>query len=134
MIKKIGFIVLLIAVIGVCTGIYLWNKPHETVDDKKGVEITAVALSAEYGSNEQQANAKYLNKVIEVSGVVAETEQNQDGGTMVILEASDPMAGVQCAMREKGITVNKGGNVTIKGFCSGNGIMGVSLTDCIIKK
>lgn len=125
---------LLLAAIGVGTGIYLWNKPHETVDDKQGVEITAMALSAEFGGNEQQANTKYLNKVIEVSGKVTETEQNQDGGMMVILETGDPMAGVQCAMREKGITVNKGDNVTIKGFCSGNGIMGVSLTDCIIKK
>lgn len=134
MLKKIVIVILLLAAMGVGTGIYLWNKPPETVDDKKGVEITAIALSAEYVGNEQQANAKYLNKVIEVSGVVTETEQNQDGGMMVILETGDPMAGVQCAMREKGITVNKGATVTIKGFCSGNGIMGVSLTDCIIKK
>lgn len=134
MLKKIIIAVLLLGAIGVGTGMYLWNKPPETVDDKKGVEITAMALSAEYVSSEQQANTKYLNKVIEVSGTVAETEQNQDGGMMVILQTGDPMAGIQCAMREKGVTANKGDSITIKGFCSGNSIMGVSLTDCIIKK
>lgn len=134
MIKKIIFAILALVLIGVGTGIYLWNKPHETVDNKKGVEITAAALTQAYSSNEQQANAVYLNKVIEVSGSVSETEQNQDGGLMVILDTGDPVAGVQCTMREKGVAVSKGQNITIKGFCSGSSITGVSLTDCIIKK
>jgi hypothetical protein len=35
-------------------------------------------------------------------------------------------------MREKGVKVTTGQTVTIKGFCSGSGITGVSLTDCIL--
>lgn len=123
-----------LALIGVGTGMYLWNKKPETVDDKKGIVVTALALAQAYTANEQQANTLYLNKVIEVTGTVSETEQNQDGGLMVILDSGDPTAGVQCAMREKGQQVTKGQNLTIKGFCSGNGMMGVSLTDCIITK
>ncbi|MBX2906429.1 MAG: hypothetical protein KF744_10355 [Taibaiella sp.] len=134
MLKKIIGVVVLLAAIGVGTGIYLFYKKPETVDDKKGIAVTAIELAKEFGANEQAANTKYLNKVIEVSGVVSETEQNQDGGLMVILDTGDPMAGVQCAMREKGIQVQKGKEMTIKGFCSGSGITGVSLTDCIIKQ
>lgn len=134
MVKKIIVVVLLLAAIGVCTGIYLFYKKPETVDDKKGIAVTAIALAKEFGENEQTANTKYLNKVIEVSGIVSETEQNQDGGLMVILDTGDAMAGVQCAMREKGLAVDKGKEMTIKGFCSGSGITGVSLTDCIIKQ
>ncbi|GAA4466960.1 hypothetical protein GCM10023093_21970 [Nemorincola caseinilytica] len=129
MARKIILAVLALVLIGVGTGIYLWYKPHATVDNKKGIEVTAQALAQAYTNNEAQANTLYLNKVIEVTGSVTETEQNQDGGLMVILDND-----VQCALREKGIQTSKGQTLTIKGFCSGNGMLGVSLTDCIIKE
>ena len=61
-------------------------------------------------------------------------DKNQDGGIMIVLQAGDPPAGVQCALRDKGANPVIGQNIEIKGFCSGNGITGVSLTDCVIKK
>lgn len=134
MIKKIIAVVLVLAIIGVGTGIYLFYKKPETVDDKKGIIISAAALSQQYTTNEKAADSIYLNKVIEVTGTIEETEQNQDGGTMVILKTDDPIAGIQCAMREKGVQVASGQTITIKGFCSGSGITGVSLTDCVISK
>jgi len=133
MIKKIVIVVLVLVAIGVCTGIYMWNKPHKKVEDASGIVIDAKVLAREYSADEKAADAKYLNKAIEVSGTIMELEKNQDGGVMVILQTDDPAAGVQCAMREKGLDLRKG-HITIKGFCSGNGITGVSLTDCVIKK
>ena len=133
MVKKIVIVGLLLALIGVCTGIYLWNKPAKKVENSKGIAISAADLSKEYGADEKAADAKYLNKAIEVSGTISEIDNNQDGGVMVIMQTADPATGVQCTMREKGITVTKGQNIVIKGFCSGNGITGVSLTDCVVK-
>jgi hypothetical protein len=134
MIKKILAGLFFLAAIGAGVGVYLWNKPHVMIEDKKGLVITAKVLFETYNANEKDADAQYLNKAIEVTGVVGEVEKNQDGGTMLILDTGDPIAGVQCAMREQNINVAKGAEVTIKGFCSGNGITGVSLTDCIIKQ
>lgn len=116
---------------------YVWHKPHAKVEDAKGIAITATDLVKEYEADEKAADTKYLSSpskkvAIDVSGTVSETETNQDGGLMVILDAGDPMTGVQCAMREKNVTVTKGQQVTIRGFCSGK-IMNVSLTDCIMK-
>lgn len=133
MVKRILVVVLLLVAIGVCTGVYLWNKPHQKVEDAKGIVIDAKALAKEYVADEKAADAKYLNKAIEVSGTIAELEKNQDGGLMVILQTDDAAAGVQCAMRDKGLELAKGSQVVIKGFCSGNGITGVSLTDCVKK-
>jgi len=132
-IGKLLFGILLLALIGVGTGLYLWNKPHAKVENAKSVVMTAEALSKEYNTNEKKADSLYLNKAIEVSGTVSEIEKNQDGGIMVVLATDDPMAGVQCTMREKNVAVTKGAKVVIKGFCSGNGITGVSLTDCVMK-
>lgn len=126
--------ILVTTLIGVCTGIYMWNKPHKKVENVSGIAITAAALSKEYNADEKKADAKYLNKAIEVSGTINEVDKNQDGGILIVLQTDDPMVGVQCAMRDKGVALTKGQQLVIKGFCSGNGITGVSLTDCVIKK
>lgn len=133
MLKKIMIAVVLLILIGVGTGFYMWNKPHKKVEDTKGISITAAALSKEYNADEKASDAKYLNKAIEVTGTVGEIDKNQDGGTMAILQTEDPAAGIQCTMRDKSVVITKGQVVTIKGFCSGNGITGVSLTDCVLK-
>ncbi len=132
--KKLIMIVLALGLIGVGTGIYLFNKKPETVDDKKGINIAAADLAKAYSTNERAADSLYLNQVIEVSGTVGSTETNQDGGLMVILTTGDPDADIQCTLRDKGVQVAKGAQVTLKGFCSGSGITGVSLTDCIVTK
>lgn len=132
--KRIMIALSVILTVGIVTVIYLWNLPHKKVENVKGITISAVALTKEYAGDEQAANKKYLNKAIEVSGSISELDQNQDGGTMVILQTDDAMASVQCAMRDKNIALTKGQSVVIKGFCSGNGITGVSLTDCVLKE
>ena len=112
----------------------MWNKPHKTVEDEAGIKITAAQLCKEYAADENAANVKYLNHAISVSGVISETDKNQDGGLMIILQAEDPMQAVECAMRDKNVTAEKGKNITLKGFCSGSKITGVSLTDCVVEK
>jgi len=134
MIKKILGVLIVIVLIGAISGVYLWNKPHKKVEDAKGIEISAVALSKEYNADEKAADAKYLNKAINVSGTISEVDTSQDAHLMLILQTGDPMTGVQCAMRDKGLNISKGATVTIKGFCSGSGITGVALTDCVLAK
>ena len=131
--KRIVVVLAAILLVGIATVVYLWNLPHKKVENVKGINISAIALTKEYNANEQQANAKYLNKAIQVSGIVGEIDKNQDGGVMIILQTDDPMTGIQCAMRDKNVTVKKGQALVIKGFCSGNGITGVTLTDCVLK-
>lgn len=134
MVKKILLVLAVLVAIGVCTGIFLWYKPHEKVENKKGIAVTATALAAEYNTDEKQADVKYLQKALEVSGTISDVQTNQDGGLAVVLDAGDPMNSVQCTMREKNVKLAKGQTVTLKGFCTGHSILGVSLTDCIIKK
>ena len=134
MIKKIIIAFLVLGMVGGGIGAYMWFKPHPKVEDAKGIVVTAPGLAKEYATDEKSADIKYLNKAIEVSGTIGEVDKNQDGGVMAILQTEDPTGGIQCTMREKTAMVAKGEKVTIKGFCSGNGITGVSLTDCVVKK
>jgi hypothetical protein len=136
-IKRIGFFVGALILVGVGFGAYMWFKPHPKVENAKAIQTTAINLSKEYAADEAAANAKYLSsdksKAIEVVGNVAEVTKNQDGGIMIVLDTGDPMAGVQCTMREKTATSAVGNQVTILGYCTGNGITGVTLTDCVLK-
>jgi tRNA_anti-like len=132
--KKILGILVVVGIVGGGVAYYMWNKPHPKAENATAIVFKADDLFKEYGKDEKAADAKYLNKVIEVTGAVGSTETNQDGGVMVILNTSDPSSGIQCSMREKNVAIEKGKEVTIRGFCTGNGITGVSLTDCVIKK
>lgn len=134
MIKRLLLIALILILAGISIGVYEWNKPAKKAEDIKGIQITAIALSKDYAANEKNADGKYLNKDIEVSGTVGEVDSNQDGGVMIVLQTDDPGTGIQCSLRDKEVIISKGQNITIKGFCSGNGITGVSLTGCVVKK
>ena len=132
MIKKILLAIFILGLIGVCTGIYMWNKKAPKAEDAKGLAISATDITKAYTADEKSANAAYLDKVLELSGSINEVSKNQDGAVVVVLESGDPMAGVQCTMREKTVSLAKGQNIIIKGFCRGNN-MGVVLNDCIVK-
>ena len=114
---------------------FMWNKKAPDASTGKAIVFTAADLAKEYSrQDEKLADSKYLDKKIEVNGIVSEIDKDQDGGVLVILQTSDPSAGVQCAMEDKGTNVNKGQNITIRGICTGSGITGISLKGCKIKQ
>ena len=76
-------VVVIMAVAG--TVYFMWNKPHPSAAKGSAIELKADDLYKEYSKDEKAADAKYLNKKIEVTGVVGETEKNQDGGVMAVL-------------------------------------------------
>lgn len=151
--KKLFRILIPLALLGAVIGGICWFAPQSAVGKfiigatmsaidpkeekmenlKTDISISALVLQKDYATDEKVGDTKYLNKVIEVSGSVGETEKNQEGGLMVVFATDDPMAGVQCAMRDKNVTVNKDQSVTIKGRCSGISLTGVALRGCIIK-
>lgn len=148
--KKLTLALLIVGLFGVIIASIAWFVPQSKVGkvvlnalfsiipSKKIEEVkeifTATALSKEYAADEKAADTKYLNKEITVSGIVGEFEKNQDGGLMVVLQTDDPASGVECTILEKSAIVTKGQNITIKGVCSGKGLLGISLTDCVIKQ
>lgn len=121
-------VVLLGVLIGGVAGYVMWNKAPVKVEDIKGVSIPISQLADDYAADETKANEKYLNKAIVVSGTVTDVQTNQDGKILVILEDK-----VQCTMRDSA-TVSAGSTITVKGFCTGNSLFGVLLSDGVIVK
>lgn len=129
--KKVLLFLLVIAAAGIGIAFYQWNKPHETVEDRQAIRISAEDLSHAFISNEEAANKKYLDQVIEVSGAVSEVISNQDGRKVINLSVSDPLSGVQCTMTDDKVEVVVGKQVSVKGFCNAYTLT-VVLSDCVL--
>jgi len=117
--KKILLITILIISGGLCYAWYIWNEPARDVTKEKAIHITAAAIFDSFTNNEQSANAHYLNKAIEVTGTVTNVKKNQAGETVVYLQSTDPMFGVNCTFKQDPGAIQKGGTITFKGVCTG---------------
>lgn len=112
-------IVFLVLIIGGAVVVYnMWNKPRRDVADEKGIVVSSAQLVKEYQANEVQANTKYLDKAIQVSGVANDVKTNQEGKVTVMLASDDAMTGVFCTLKYKA-DVTTGSKIVIKGICSG---------------
>lgn len=130
--RTIIIVILFLILAGAGIGIYLWNMPHKKVENVSGISVSVADLSGSFDQNETAANARFLNKAITVSGHVSEVLHNLDGGLMVVLTADSASNVIECAFREKDIQIKKGTDITVKGFCAGKTITGISLTSCVI--
>ena len=134
--KKVKIAVLVLVVffiIGAITAYLLLNKPQRDVAKEKGIELTASQLVKEYQANEDSANAINLNKTLEVSGLVTEIKNNQEGKQTIMLASEDAFTGVFCTLKENVDGLTEGSNITIKGICSGM-LSDVRLRDAVVVK
>ena len=131
---RTSIIILIIFIVGSFTvGYIIWNKPQRKVENEKGIEVTSAQLVKDYQANEAEANKKYLDKAIQVSGTVSEIKNNQDGNSTIMLASDDVFAGVLCTLKEKPVNVTSGATITIKGICSGM-LSDVRLREAVIVK
>jgi hypothetical protein len=119
---KIGLPILLIG--GLLVFKFAQPKPPLDIHSAATViTVNAVKLYAEFEANETVANATYVGKVIEVSGVLSAVEQDDTGGYILNLKADNPLGQITCnlAPNEKSPSLESAINqrLTVKGVCTG---------------
>ncbi|MEN9949282.1 MAG: hypothetical protein RLY85_34 [Bacteroidota bacterium] len=124
MIKKI-IIGALVAIVLAAGGgyyyafVYMKNKKFDMVN-AEATAITAVELVKAFQADEAGSNAKYLDKVLQITGTVASTGTTQTGEKTITLASEDPFAGVMATIDSTAAAeVAEGQSVTLKGFCKG---------------
>ncbi|MBK9150252.1 MAG: hypothetical protein IPM26_04335 [Saprospiraceae bacterium] len=130
--KKWLGILLVLALAGGVIGYKMYNKPHKDLSSASpDYVLFPSTLVNEYEEDEDAANAKYLDKVIELKGKVREI--SQDGTGNFIMETGNPLSGVQCALLnpEDIRSLSEGATVTVRGICTGK-LMDVNLSRCVI--
>lgn len=141
-VKKVGLIILLLVLTAVTVGYFVWNKPHRDVSTAAGIETNAVDLYQAFITDSSAANAKYIDKIAEVTGTVKAISANQQQQQVLALQTKAGDASVNCTMEQNDATIKDGMTVTVKGICTGIGegdaelgIMGdVYLIRCYIAK
>ncbi len=122
----------IVAVIGTWYYGFIYSKTHHrNVANEKAITISAKQIVSDFQVNESAADAKYLNKAVEVTGEVVETKTDQVGNITVTLKGGDPFASVFCTLKPGSTQPVVGKNISIKGICNGF-LSDVVLNECII--
>ncbi|HEX3007015.1 MAG TPA: hypothetical protein VHO90_05305 [Bacteroidales bacterium] len=111
-------------------------RPSESSVGSHKAEISMQAsdLVMEFTTNEESANSKYLNKIIELKGIVNAVEVKDQEVTVYLRKEKD-LSGVLCSFDKTAIdpaVIKKGEEITIKGLCSGY-LMDVVFNKCAIE-
>lgn len=132
--------VLIIAVAAVSLSLiayayYEYNRPNATLTKATpDFRIAAAALFADFESDEPTAEAKYLNKIIAVTGTVQEVTTSQEGSISITLESGGELGGVICELDAQvphpRTNFKIGETITLKGICTGM-LMDVVLVRCV---
>lgn len=123
--------ILLAAIISGVVGYMVYNKSHiETKDVSSDVVISPQALLENYEMDETAADAKYLDKIIEIKGIVKNINNVASGGS-ISLDTGNEMASIICEFESSTAYANVkiGDEVTVKGICSGK-LMDIVLVRC----
>ena len=90
---------------------------------EKGASVEAVQLINEFNQNDSAANARYLGRVVAVSGLVKQVEKDEEGKYTVVLGDTADMSSVRCALdstHAAGATgLRRGEPVKVKGSFTG---------------
>jgi hypothetical protein len=135
-IKVALFVVFFVALGGILAGLYMFNLKHKDLSkEKPDVVITAADLQKAFENDEKDATAKYVNKIIEVSGVVSTIAKSDSGSISVTLKTGNDLSSVICtfASSPEASSAKEGDELTLRGECSGF-LMDVLLNNCATVK
>lgn len=120
------FVILIGIVIAAAVGLSMYFKAHDDVNKMKAdFKVEASSLIAEFEQQEEEATAKYSEKVLEISGNLASKNQLPNGTTLLLLE--DEMQGISCQLDSSWVSANRsvieslkeGSPIIVKGVCKG---------------
>ncbi len=136
--KRIIAIIIVLGIIGGGSAYYYtFHKPHKnTFNIKADYALTASDLFSKFENDEDNANKKYLGKILEVTGKIVNMKVF-NGNYEISLE--DKMEGITCLVDSNYAVQQKreldrlkpNQTIKIKGQCNGY-LMGVKMDRCVL--
>ncbi|MBN1926631.1 MAG: hypothetical protein JW798_12425 [Prolixibacteraceae bacterium] len=136
--KILVIIVVVLALIVAGAWYYLMHMPEKNLANQTpDYIIAATDLALEYEGAPEVSDKKYIDRVVEVTGIVAEISKDQNDQTVIILQSPESFTGILCTLAEKeekaARDIAAGDNITLKGICTGM-LFEVVLNRCVIVK
>jgi hypothetical protein len=131
-IKVALFAIIFLIIAGAGAGIYLFNKQHKDLQKTRpDFILTASDLQKAFENDETAATAKYVKKIIEVSGIIESVNPGEDRTLSISLKTESDLSSVICTFQSvAGLPEFKTGNkIVLRGECSGY-LTDVLLNNC----
>jgi hypothetical protein len=118
---------------------FIYNKPHPNYEKMHAdYTITAAAIYKDFTSNISDAGKKYTGKVIVVTGKLSKIEvvDSLTIGVFIFNRGMFGDEGVRCTLlpkfREQAKKIQPGGEINLKGYCTGFNDTDVIMDKCSI--
>ncbi|MBP7508763.1 MAG: hypothetical protein KA807_13185 [Prolixibacteraceae bacterium] len=110
-------------IVAAIVSLYVFRKSDNSVAGKKpDFKVLCSEIVNEFESDEQSASTKYVDKIVEVEGVIAEISSDEES-YVIILKDPDSFSGVSCSISKEEIKEDEigkaGDKIKIKGICTG---------------
>jgi hypothetical protein len=130
------FIVSFIALSGILAALYMYNLKHtDMAKAKPDFVITASVLQKAFEDDETAASTRYINKILEVTGIIASVKPAGNNVLSISLVTGSDFFSVICtfpAIADPSI-FRSGDEITLRGECSGF-LLDVLLNNCAVIK
>ena len=131
----LGFLLCILVMAGLILLVPFYVPEENLHRQEADLQVAATELYTTYEADEAMGNRRYIDRIIDVTGTIAEITEDENGAAVVILRESDAFSGVLCTLEESERRAARelavGQSVTIRGFCTGM-LMDVVLNKCII--
>lgn len=128
------FVVFFFAVGVILASLYVFKMKHKDLKKTKpDFVITSVSLQKVFEDEEKAATAKYVNKILEVSGTIESVKIGEANILSVNLKTGSEFSSVICTFPSQTdpVQFKTGNQITIRGECSGF-LMDVLLNNCTV--
>jgi uncharacterized protein (UPF0333 family) len=127
-------VVVLIAITAMLISLIFYFKKHADLSNANpDFIVTAATLQKEFEEDETTASAKYINKILELSGEIEYIARTDSNNLNISLKTDNEISSVICTFSTgKGPSDPKTGDeITLRGICSGY-LMDVLLNNCAL--
>jgi hypothetical protein len=128
------FVVSFIVLSAILAALYMYNlKLTDMAKAKPDFIITALLLQKAFEVDEAAASAKYINKILEVSGKISSVKPPENNNVNISLLTENELSGVICSFPAIAdpTRFRVGYEITLRGRCSGF-LMDVQLNYCAV--
>ena len=131
--RKQKIILIIIIIISIIAVIFYktYNKEHINVEKTSAkYTMTSQKLIDDFLMDEEEANKKYVNQIIQVTGTISEIDK-----VSITIKDVNSESTVQCNFSDKinNTNLKQGQKITIKGLCTGY-LLDVVLIECVLIK
>ncbi len=130
-------VVLVVIALSLLAGyLYILHMPEKSMSKQApDFSMTATRLAEEFETDPSAANTKFIDRIIEVTGVISDISTDQNNSIVFILRENEAATGVLCTLGEKSTKKAEqykvGDAVVLRGICTGM-LFEVVLNKCIL--